>query len=275
MASRGKFRNQGNNANKGGNSKSPKKTGKPAQSREANENDYEAVCDEIIKSLDTDDQPPALKSLAKELSAIILPAIAQVIESSIESKAVSKAEFETLKASVRLNKYETDRLEQYTRRENIRIFNLVQQDQKPLVTLVLQLLNDMAEAEGVTQRFSEADISVCHRVGKPPATGNPDNRAVIVRFLSRQSVMTVFKCKNKLKNMGKYKSVFISEDITQLRVKLRELVKSTEGVSGVYTRDGNIHCTRDGQHHVIGNTDDLFKLGVEPDMEALGLREFA
>jgi len=75
--------------------------------------------------------------------------------------------------------------------------------------------------------------------------------------------------------MGKYKSVFISEDITQLRVKLRELVKSTEGVSGVYTRDGNIHCTRDGQHHVIGNPDDLFKLGVDPAMEALGLREFA
>ena len=135
MASRGKFRNQGNNANKGGNSKSPKKTGKPAQSGEANENDYEAVCDEIISSLDTDDQPPALKSLAKELSAIILPAITQVIESSIESKAVSKALFETLKASVRLNRYETDRLEQYTRRENIRIFNLVQQDQKPLMTL--------------------------------------------------------------------------------------------------------------------------------------------
>jgi len=52
-------------------------------------------------------------------------------------------------------------------------------------------------------------------------------------------------------------------------------VKYTEGVSGVYTRDGNIHCTRDRQHHVIGNPDDLFKLGVEPDMEALGLREFA
>ena len=34
-------------------------------------------------------------------------------------------------------------------------------------------------------------------------------------------------------------------------------------VTKVYTRDGNIHCDKDGPHHVISSPDDLFDLVVD------------
>ena len=52
-------------------------------------------------------------------------------------------------------------------------------------------------------------------------------------------------------------------------------MKVSEGVSDVYTRDGNIHVTRRGKKFVVSNPDDLFELGLEPDYEKLGLENYA
>ena len=76
--------------------------------------------------------------------------------------------------------------------------------------------------------------------------------------------------------MDKYKSenVYITDDLTQLRLKLKSMVKNIEGVTKVFTRDGNIHC--DGSHFVISSADDLCDLWVdEISYEELGLSNLA
>jgi len=55
----------------------------------------------------------------------------------------------------------------------------------------------------------------------------------------------------------------------QLRVKMKDYVKSIEGVTNVFTTDGNIHCTKDNRHIVINNPDDLFKVITQPDWKTL------
>ncbi|WAR17083.1 hypothetical protein MAR_031677, partial [Mya arenaria] len=65
----------------------------------------------------------------------------------------------------------------------------------------------------------ESDISTCHRVGgKTNGAGKP--RQIIVRFVSRQSVHLVFRNKKNLALMEKYKNIFITDDLTQLRMEL-------------------------------------------------------
>ena len=78
--------------------------------------------------------------------------------------------------------------------------------------------------------------------------------------------------------MDKYKAdnVYITDDLTQLRLKLKSVVKNIEGVTKLFTRDGNIHCDKGGSHFVISSPDDLFNLGVdEINYKDLGLSNFA
>ena len=74
--------------------------------------------------------------------------------------------------------------------------------------------------------------------------------------------------------MDKYKAenVYITDDLTQLRLKLKSMVKNIDGVTKMFTRDGNIHCDNGGSYFVISSPDDLFNLGVdEINYEELGL----
>ena len=100
------------------------------------------------------------------------------MRSSIESYSVQKADFEKAKANIRVNKYETDRLEQYTRCENIRIHNLPRVEGKSLLENVVGTLNYMfcygAENDPPFQ-VDKKDISVCHRVNRRQETSGDDD----------------------------------------------------------------------------------------------------
>lgn len=224
-------------------------------------------------------------------------AIEQKID-DLTSSCVTKPELEKTKANVRVGRYLTDELEQYTRRENVRIHNMRDTGDVPLLDAVVTLFNDIInfvnpeDAEGnpieasdtnpgdaaedatVGNQISASDISICHRVGKPSAGSKP--RQVIVRFVSRQTVFKLFKFKKNLKNMGGlkeglYKDVFVTDDLTQLRLKLRSVLKDAEGISNVYSRDGTLHCTKDKKQYAVSSPDDLHAIGIDVDLEKLGL----
>jgi len=170
-------------------------------------------------------------------------------------------------------RYEYDRLEQYTRRENVRIHKWTVDDSSPLTPQVLELLNHMAElgtkdGEDPIQ-FRESDISTCHGVGVGA------KKQTIVRFVSRAKVRDVFKMKKNLKDSVKFKGTFITEDMTALRMKLLQVVKDDKETSDAYTINGNVHVTYRKKKVVIASPDDLFKINIDPDMEALGLKSFA
>lgn len=225
--------------------------------------------------------------IAYNVAKILIPFLGKTVRSSVESYSVQKPDFEKAKANIRVNKYETDRLEQYTRRENIRIHNLPVVDGKSLLSNVVDTLNDMFRygAEGDPPfRVEERDISTCQRINrKQELTGDDDDaganrKQTIVRFVSRRVVANVYKYKKNLKEMVKYNSdnVYITDDLTQMRLKLKAVVKDIDGVSKVFTKDGNIHCDKGGSHFVITSPDDLFNLGVDSiNYEELGLPNLA
>jgi len=59
--------------------------------------------------------------------------------------------------------------------------------------------------------------------------------------------------------------VYITDDLTPLRMKLFGAVKKHPGTSDVHTREGNIHCNFNSKHHVIASQDDVFH--IEADIE--------
>lgn len=112
----------------------------------------------------------------------------------VEKNSVRKVDFEKVKANVRVNKYDNHRLEQYTRRENIRIFNFSTARGEPLTEAVVNLLNEMSSfrphgqdlQEGSagatppphTHKFCAEEINVCHRTEANYSTISESSKCV-------------------------------------------------------------------------------------------------
>lgn len=239
---------------------------------------YETMCEKMLEDLEGMKCKSEPDKIAVSVAKLLIPMMSKSVKLAVDSVTVNKPQFEKAKANIRLVKYETDKLEQYTRRENIRIHNLAHDPTKGTLTdTVLEMLNEMLchnFENGTPPRLEDKDISVCHYAGKKPQIDDSKPRQILVRFVSRKSVYLVFKYKKNLGEMAKYKNIFISDDLTLLRMKLKGIVKSTPGVTKVHSVDGNIHCDKDNKHFVISTPDDLFDIGVDVDLEQLGLAQF-
>lgn len=192
---------------------------------------------------------------------------------TIKSSAAESA----LSAKLRVLTYKNDSLEQYTRRENIRIHGLTESGDKEanLEERVLRLLQTTGT------KLSSSDIAACHRTGRP----RNGSRPVIVRFVSRKSKINIMKSKKKLRE--NHPSVFINDDLTSLRSRLLGYIKRLDITEKVWTMGGRIHCIKklptgmqpdhSSKPVIIETPDDLFdKLGqLTVDYTALGVNHLA
>ena len=162
-------------------------------------------------------------------------------------------------------KYELDKLEQYTRRDNIKVAGIQEEDGEDLPKKIIGL------AKELNVSLTHSDISTVHRVGKSKQ-GNP--RPVICRFTARHKKDELLKNRKKLKDMPSHKGkTYINEDLTTLRYKLLSYAKSLPVVNRANSHNGKIFCTRsNGALTILDSPDDLFNLGVdELDYDRLGL----
>lgn len=211
---------------------------------------------------------------ARDAAALILPSLANIITVAV-STAVTTAmnvfveKMESKVAEMQryclLNKFENDKLEQYSRRDNLRISGLeedVDETEEVLEAKVIELAADI----GV--KLKPEEISVAHRLGKPRDGGRP----LIVRFCHRKKRNEMMSNKKRLK--GSQRKVYINEDLTSLRATMFSMVKEQETVKGVSTRDGSISAwlTSGGRPVVVNTPDDLLKVGItSPDWKRLKL----
>ena len=169
--------------------------------------------------------------------------------------------------------FEIDRLEQYSRRENVRIYGLAETQGECTNTVVI----DMARDIGVT--ITPADISVSHRLGRPGGVGSTADsrpRPLIVKLVRRDTKFELKRNKKRMRAMEKYRHVYVNDDLTTSRSKLVRSLKGEKEIKSVWTIEGRINCTFDRDGHevqkVIESPDDLFKLGwTEAKVPGLGL----
>ena len=107
-----------------------------------------------------------------------------------------------LQANIRSNYYNNSKMEQYTRRDNLRIHGWRYDPNMNLTGHVVKLLNhavnlksDQNEELVPVAAFKVDDISICHLI-KPKAGVK---QQVIVRFVSRSKLHEAFRVKNFLK----------------------------------------------------------------------------
>ena len=227
--------------------------------------------------------------ITKEILEAVLPVVLTTVVGAVNEvldKFVSKFEKthadqtdQRLQSHIRTLTYKNDALEQYSRRESVRIFGVTDvqnESSEQTEEKVLKVFEDMGAA------VTGADISACHRVGKP----KHGRRAVIVRFTSRKSRQMVMTKKRNLRDKPAYDKVYINDDLTPLRQKLLGYVKDLPVTEKAWTIGGRILVQKRSppglpaekipKPVMIESPDDLFHLGVDVvDYERLGLGSVA
>ena len=220
--------------------------------------------------------PPIITTVVSAVTECLNKFI-EAIEKREETKRETGHD-EKLCAQMRTLTYENDRLQQYSRRENIRIHG-VQEDRGETGEITEKKALAVLRATGVT--VDDQDIAACHRVGKPRA----GPKAIIVRFVSRRKRTQVMKSKKKLKEQSGMQKTFINDDLTTLRSRLYGYVRALPCVDKAWTVDGKIFAMKksppgtnqeDQRPTIVETPDDLFRLGVDKvDFAKLGLTHIA
>ena len=139
-----------------------------------------------------------------------------------------------------------DELQQYSRRNNIRVFGIPEKPDEDTDALVCSI------AERIGVRITSHDIDRSHRVGKrmpipsqPPSYAsaahsdqsrqNP-SRPIIVKFVSHKSKLALIRNRRKLKGS----KVVVAEDLTKKKATLLSKTSSHEKVRTAWTTDGRV-----------------------------------
>lgn len=145
-----------------------------------------------------------------------------------------------------------DSLEQYTRRNSVRIFGMEEKKDEIVEDSVLEVFNKQLGPECIDR---------CHRIGSYSQSNQTDlkrarPRAIIVKFCSYRYRDTVFRNKKKLRGS----KIAIKEDLTKCRVDLLNCAAEKFGFKNVWSRDGAINLIKNGKRFVVNSMQELEKL---------------
>lgn len=224
--------------------------------------DEDSLIHDMLENLNNKHGETEHGKLALAVAKLVAPIITAAVSAASNLPTASSIR---VKSAVRVNAYELDKLQQYGRKENIRISGIPEEEGEDLKAVIVKLGEDI----GVT--VQKNSINVAHRAGRK--IGDKP-RMVLCRFTSRDVKHDLLVKRAELKKNDSTKSVYVNEDLTPLRLKLLYKARSVEGVKAAYTREGIIHCQlHNGDHLTIESPDDLFKLGVDNlDYGELGLK---
>ena len=154
------------------------------------------------------------------------------VDNLMNDKQDLKAENERVKSTMRKMKMQHNHLEQWSRKWNVRIWGLQDEERETTDNCISKVTNFFRCELGLSD-FPPDRIDVAHRLGKFRET---QKRAVIVRFLHLTDRTLVLQTKGRLKG----KPFGIAEDLTGENYRLLNKVKQMAGRGNAWSRDGVI-----------------------------------
>lgn len=141
-----------------------------------------------------------------------------------------------------------EKLEQYTRRNNLRLFGVQESNGENTDLLVMDVVKNTLNVN-----ISLMDIERTHRIGRSAANTNHP-RPIIIKFVSYRVRNEVFRLKKNLKGTKYY----FKEDLTKIRVDILGKMIRKFGYGKVWTVDGKFYWN--DTNGKIKNSSDLEEL---------------
>lgn len=144
-------------------------------------------------------------------------------------------------------------IEQYSRRNNIRIFGIPEEkgkkEKENLVEKMVIFFKDKLNVE-----LQTSDIETCHRVGESKDGKKP----IFITFAGHLKKTEVIRKRKSLKGTH----IFIVDDLTKEKITLFKNAAQKLGKSNVWTSNGNVMVKIDNNISVLRNERDLEGMNI-------------
>ena len=289
-------------------SRNPDKKGnrKPSNSMKDKENRYsllsdESDCEYDIRTLidsalqalpDSKGDTKLAKSTISDIVTAIVTTLVPILTASIENatQKTTSATIEKMKANIQVNNFAQNSIEQYSRKDNIKVVGLPEADKEDTPDVVVQLFNEAiikkheamlkeseekreAEHESTEgnptpppppKLISREDLSTAHRI--PTKKAGP--RPIIAKFVRRETRDNVMKCRGGLKGHPKGK-IFLHDDLTRLNDKMLWALRTDDSIEVAYSTNCVIWAiTQDKKKVKVETPDDLITAGLSEEKVA-------
>lgn len=141
---------------------------------------------------------------------------------------------------------DNDMLQQYTRRNNLRIYGIPEKQNENTDAIVINLLKEKLNIDLGIDRIERS-----HRIGNLK-TG----RHIIVKFSSYRDRHRIFENRRKLKGTG----IVISEDLTKTRLNILKSAQKKFNRENVWSLDGTIWIKINNQKFGVRSEAEFEKL---------------
>lgn len=183
---------------------------------------------------------PDIKGIIEEAVKEAVGAVKQIYDSQLSElkaeNAILSAKCEALEQKINKCEKGNDELEQYSRRNCLRVSGVPFHEGESTDAIVLDI------AKHTNANITISDIDRSHRVGEKAT------KDIIVKFSTYRARKAFISTRSTLKNCpeSRFRKVYINEDLTSTRSKIlyqaRLLVKSKKLLSA-YSLDGKIFAT--------------------------------
>ena len=186
-----------------------------------------------------------LKATVKAANQDLLEVVSS-LRDEVRSLRAALADRDTtiaaLQNEVQVLQDDYDALEQYGRRNGLRISGILERDNEDTTTAIVNLANEVLKVEPPLQRD---DISISHRLKKPRRAKPEEPAPIIVRFLRRTDRNRVIRARKELKvyNEDRDIKIYVNEDLTTRRAKLFAKMRTLQKkrlLKQAWTYNGNI-----------------------------------
>lgn len=199
----------------------------------------------LVKALSTQEFVDVLQSVVNEAIKTAMGELGKKVEQVV--KDFSRLETEN-KQMIKDCTTRCVELEQYVRRNNLRLFGVQEVKQE---NCEIKVLTEVIQGKlGI--RLPEYAIERAHRIGK---SGNK-RRPIVIKFANYKFRNMVFTHKKLLKGTG----IVIKEDLCSERLEVLKEATNKFGIEKVWTRDGAIMINLGDRIRRIVNTDELAEL---------------
>lgn len=193
-----------------------------------------------------------LKKLADSVADIVISKFEQKLDALVNRCSSMESKITQLENEKGVLSKKLEDQEQYSRRNSIRVFGLPENKDEDIEHAVLAVFNTKMQASCKPEHIDRV-----HRVGRRPINNdNTKSRPVIVKFISYKYRDIVFKNKRTLRGTG----ITIKEDLSTTRLSLLKSTADKFGYRNVWTLDGVVRVSHNGQKIAINSTADLEKL---------------
>lgn len=211
----------------------------------------------------------SLPSIIETLERKLQESIMKSIETALV--AIKKDVHEALQGEMEHSKLQTElqiwceseKIENYNRRDNIRIFGIPEDITKVEGRTVgesaeVTMNKVLTVAKELAVNVQLNDLSIAHRL---PTRVENGTRPIIARFARRIGKINMLRQKKALNDSESFSGVKIYEDITLPRLRFLNLLRDDPRVESAWTREGVINFKYKGQIG-INKIESLYEGGI-------------